>query len=478
MVISPPDSREGNTEVDESKLPEVTKWWKDNVGTQDESVYTRNIISRFDTDDNLKLLIVVDKLLTGFDEPKNTVLYIDKPLKSHNLIQAIARVNRLHPLKKFGLLIDYRGILAELDTTISKYQDLASRTQGGYDIKDIDGLYSAMSSEYKRLPHLYNQLWAIFAGVKNKNDTEQLRAVLVPKMEERAGEMLDIHQKTRDDFFEALTAFAGCLKVALQSATFFTDKSFTEQDRNLYKETVKQMTSLRQWAMQVSGEQVNYDDYAEQVKKLLDKHVTGVAVHEPDGVYEVGKMGKTEKQEEWDNNKTRNETDIIKTRVTKMIEQELRDDPYAQEAFSKLLRMVIEETEKLFDHPLKQYLLFREFEAQVEARKLSDIPDALAVNKHAQAYYGVFKKELPEVFAVNDDQVQDKWTKLAFEVDTIIVKAVAENSLNPQDIEKAVKTNLLPKLFAACREIGAGMNQVNRIVETIIQILRVGLMKS
>ncbi|HAX4920246.1 TPA: type I restriction endonuclease subunit R [Escherichia coli] len=478
VVISPPDTREGNTEVDESKLPEVTKWWKDNVGTQDESVYTRNIISRFDTDDKLKLLIVVDKLLTGFDEPKNTVLYIDKPLKSHNLIQAIARVNRLHPLKKFGLLIDYRGILAELDTTIGKYQDLASRTQGGYDIKDIDGLYSAMSSEYKRLPHLYNQLWAIFVGVKNKNDTEQLRAILVPKMEERDGEMVDIHQKIRDDFFEALTAFAGCLKVALQSATFFTDKSFTEQDRNLYKETVKQMSSLRQWAMQVSGEQVNYDDYAEQVKKLLDKHVTGVAVREPDGVYEVGKMGKTEKPEEWDNNKTRNETDIIKTRVTKMIEHELCDDPYAQEAFSKLLRMVIEETEKLFDHPLKQYLLFREFEAQVEARKLSDIPDALAVNKHAQAYYGVFKKELPEVFAVNDDQVQHKWTKLAFEVDTIIVKAVAENSLNPQDIEKAVKTSLLPRLFTACREIGAGMNQVNRIVETIIQILRVGLMKS
>ncbi|EFN6208829.1 type I restriction endonuclease subunit R [Escherichia coli] len=478
VVISPPDTREGNTEVDESKLPEVTKWWKDNVGTQDESVYTRNIISRFDTDEKLKLLIVVDKLLTGFDEPKNTVLYIDKPLKSHNLIQAIARVNRLHPLKKFGLLIDYRGILAELDTTIGKYQDLASRTQGGYDIKDIDGLYSAMSSEYKRLPHLYNQLWAIFAGVKNKNDTEQLRAVLVPKMEERDGEMVDIHQKTRDDFFEALTAFAGCLKVALQSATFFTDKSFTEQDRNLYKETVKQMSSLRQWAMQVSGEQVNYDDYAEQVKKLLDKHVTGVEVREPDGVYEVGKMGKSEKPEEWDNNKTRNETDIIKTRVTKMIEQELRDDPYAQEAFSKLLRMAIEEAEKLFDHPLKQYLLFREFEEQVEARKLSDIPDALAVNKHAQAYYGVFKKELPEVFAVNDVQVQDKWTKLAFEVDNIIVKAVAENSLNPQDIEKVVKTSLLPLLFTACREIGAGMNQVNRIVETIIQILRVGLMKS
>ena len=70
------------------------------------------MVERFENDDKLKILIVVDKLLTGFDEPQNTVLYIDKPLKEHNLIQAIARVNRLHPKKKFGLLIDYRGILS------------------------------------------------------------------------------------------------------------------------------------------------------------------------------------------------------------------------------------------------------------------------------------------------------------------------------------------------------------------------------
>ena len=133
---------------------------------------------------------MVDKLLTGFDEPKNAVLYIDKPLKGHNLIQAIARVNRLHPDKKFGLLIDYRGILSELDTTIKEYQDL-SRTQGGYDIDDIDGLYQQMSTEYKRLPQLYKELWAIFDGVKNKSDTEALRHALLPRMEEINGEMVD-----------------------------------------------------------------------------------------------------------------------------------------------------------------------------------------------------------------------------------------------------------------------------------------------
>ncbi|HHF3237733.1 TPA: type I restriction endonuclease subunit R [Vibrio alginolyticus] len=475
VVMSPPDSREGNTAVDEATTPEVTQWWKDNVGSLDEQAYTKHLIERFDNDDSLKILIVVDKLLTGFDEPKNSVLYIDKPLKEHNLIQAIARVNRLHPKKKFGLLIDYRGILAELDTTIQKYQDLASRTQGGYDINDIAGLYNQMSTEYKRLPQLYKQLWAIFDGVNNKNDIEQLRQVLVPKIEEHEGELVDVHLKVREDFYEALTAFASCLKVALQSATFFEDKSFSEQERRHYKETVKQFSSLRQLVQQDAGEKIDYDEYAEQVKKLLDKHVVGVEVKEPGGVYEVGKMGQKQQPEDWGEDKTRNETDIIKTRVTRMIEQELRDDPYAQEAFSKLLRQAIEEAEKLFDHPLKQYMLFREFEEQVQERRLNDIPDAFAGNRHAQAYFGVFKKVLPEALAVLDQQVQNKWVKVAFEIDQEVETSVAENSINSQNIEADIRKKLLPRMFKECKAIGGGMDQAKKIVEMIVQITRVGL---
>ncbi|WP_429119804.1 type I restriction endonuclease subunit R [Aeromonas allosaccharophila] len=475
VVMSPPDSREGNTEVDESTTPLVTQWWEENVGTQDEQVYSKALIERFaDENDPLKLLVVVDKLLTGFDEPKNTVLYIDKPLKEHNLIQAIARVNRLHPKKQFGLLIDYRGILSELDTTIGKYQDLASRTQGGYDVDDLKGLYNQMGTEYKRLPQLYQTMWGIFAGVKNKQDIEQLRQVLVPRMEDLDGELVDVNLKVREDFYEALTAFASCLKVALQSASFFEDSAFSEEDRRHYKETVKQLSSLRQLVQQDAGEQVDYDEYAEQVKKLLDKHVVGVEVKEPGGVYEVGKMGQKQ-PEEWSENKTRNETDIIKTRVTRMIEQELRDDPYAQEAFSKLLRQAIEEAEKLFDHPLKQYMLFREFEEQVQERRLSDIPDAFAGHRHAQAYFGVFKKVLPEVFAITDSQVQEKWIKLAFEIDTIVDASVAEHSINPQNIEAGIRKQLLPRMFQECKNIGSGMEQAKKIVEMVVQITRVGL---
>ncbi|MDK2779227.1 MAG: type I restriction endonuclease subunit R [Pseudomonadota bacterium] len=475
VIMSPPDSREGNTSVDESALPEVTQWWNENVGKEDEQDYTKRMIKRFaDNDDPLKMLIVVDKLLTGFDEPKNTVLYIDKPLKEHNLIQAIARVNRLHPKKEFGLLIDYRGILAELDTTLSKYQDLASRTQGGYDIDDIQGLYEQMSTEYKRLPHLYKTLWAIFDGVKNKQDIEQLRQVLVPRIEDKDGELVDVNMKVREDFYEALSNFASCLKVALQSATFFEDKSFTDADRRHYKETVKQMSNLRQLVKQDTGERVDYDAYAEQVKKLLDKHVVGVEVREPSGAYEVGKMGQ-QKKEDWTDEKTRNETDIIKTRVTRMIEQDLQDDPYAQEEFSKLLRKAIEDAEKLFDHPMKQYMLFQEFAEQVEQRKLNDIPDAFAGNRHAQAYFGLFKQILPEVFTVMDSQVQDKWVRLAFDIDEAVTQSVAENSINPQNIEADIRKKLLPMLFKEAKSIGAGMDQAKKLVERIVQITRVGL---
>tara|TARA_Y100000588_G_scaffold389221_1_gene491425 strand:- start:2092 stop:2577 length:486 start_codon:yes stop_codon:yes gene_type:complete len=158
-----------------------------------------------------------------------------------------------------------------------------------------------------------------------------------------------------------------------------------------------------------------------------------------------------------------------------MIEQDLRDDPYAQEAFSKLLRQAIEEAEKLFDHPLKQYMLFQEFEEQVRDRKLSDIPDAFSGNRHAQAYFGVFKKLLPEALAVMDQQIQDKWVKLAFDVDQSVEASVAENSINPQNIEADIRKKLLPRMFQECKAIGGGMDQAKKIVEMVVQITRVGL---
>jgi type I restriction enzyme R subunit len=429
------------------------------------------MIEAFAGDDGPDLLIVIDQLLTGFDEPRNAVLYIDKNLKQHNLIQAIARVNRLHPHKKHGLLIDYRGILGELDITIAQYQDLATRTQGGYSIEDLDGLYSPMSTEYKKLPDLYQRLWAIFAEVKNTQDIEQMLAVLLPRLEERDGVQVDSRQKARDDFYALLSEFAGCLSIALQSQAFFQDKSVSENTRRQYKETVKQLSNLRQRLKQITGDTVDYDEYAVQVRKLMDKHVLGIDVREAKGTYLVGEMG-SHHPENWSDEKARNEKDIIQTRVTREIDQ-LLDDPYAKKRFSELLRQVIAEADALFDHPLKQYLLFKSFDEQVQQRQLDELPQQVRGNPHVQAYYGAFKLVLAEQQVATDES----WVALAEQTDAIVDQAVREFSINPLNIEASIRQQLLPLYFMALKPLGMGMDSVQALVEQVVQIVRAGTRK-
>ena len=475
IIISPPDSREGHTDVDESSLLEVLQWWKDEVGrggltNRFAEDYERDTVDAFATDGPPDLLIVVDKLLTGFDEPRNTVLYIDKPLKEHTLIQAIARVNRLHEQKQYGLLIDYRGILEELDTSIQKYQDLASRTQAGYDIDDLEGLYTQMSTEYRRLPILHDRLWSIFAGVRNRRDREQFRQVLIPEyVEDADGDSYDKKQEIREDFYEVLTEFGLCLKLALSSRSFFEDGSFGEDTIAEYKRDLRYFTSLRRTARQDAQETVDYSAYEQQIRGLVDKHVVGEGVEDSAGVYIVGELGQD--PGDWSEEKTRNETDLIKTRVRRTIEQDLAADPYAQKVFSELLQAAIAEAEALFDHPTKQYALFRAFEEKLDERRIDDIPEVLKDEPHARAYFGVFRLVLGEDdFASLSDNDRQALVDLAVIADGAVERSVAEHSLNPQSIEASITKALLPAFYKPM-----GMDKAKEVIEKIIHITRVGL---
>ncbi|EOX4429897.1 type I restriction endonuclease subunit R [Vibrio alginolyticus] len=471
VAMSPPDTREGHDTIDGESKDIVQNWWKENVGNQDEKAYTQHIIDEFGKDDGPDIMIVVDKLLTGFDEPKNTVLYIDKPLKQHNLIQAIARVNRLHQKKQFGYLIDYRGILKELDASIASYQELEERIKGGFDIDDLKGLYSRMDTEYKKLPGFYSDLWAIFEGVQNRQDGQALRQALAPKIDTIDGQLTDTNQKKREDFYSALTAFSNCLKVALQSATYFEDKSFDDR-RELYKKTLKSMSELRKQVREDAEETVDYDEYAENIRTMLDKHIGGVEIQESKGAYLVGNMGKNVKPEELTDDEARNKKDAITGRVTKMIEQDLADDPYAQEYFSKLLKQAIQQAKDMFDAPVKQYLLFADFEEQVKERNIDGIPtDRFAeldpkVKRHVQAYFGLFLKHLSDVTSLSEE---DRFN-YAMQIDEVVTASVAEFSINPQEIENQIRRKLLPVLFKAI-----GMDTAKVIIADVIQITRLGV---
>jgi type I restriction enzyme R subunit len=468
IVISSPDTREGHEEVDEAELPEVLQWWKENV-PGDAEAYERQVIEDFSTEGRPDLLIVVDKLLTGFDEPRNAVLYIDKPLKQHNLIQAIARVNRLHEQKKFGLLIDYRGILSELDSALTEYQNLADQTQGGFDIDDIDSLYANVSTEYKRLPALHDALWAIFASVRNRNDIEQYRQVLVPRYaDDEAGESTDIHQKVREDFYEALTAFGMCLRTALATRSFFEDGAFSEAQIAAYKRDLKFFSNLRRMAKQDAHETVDFSAYEDQIRKIVDRYVIGEDVVSDGNLLVVNDLAKQAPPEEWSEEKTRNETDIIRTRLTRTIEQDLVEDPYAQRHFSELLKAAIAEASALFDHPLKQYALFKDVEDRVADRKVDGTPGALNGMRHATAYFGIIRLAIGDGRTLGADV--DSFAAAAIDIDGMVQTAVAENSLNPANVEAAIRKAVLPRLFVL-----TGLDLARAITDQVVEVTRVGL---
>lgn len=468
VVISAPDTREGHEDTDSTKDPEIQAWWKANVGN-DAEAYETKVIEDFGEDGAPDILIVVDKLLTGFDEPRNAVLYIDKYLKGHNLLQAIARVNRLHEAKKHGFLIDYRGILSELDTSIQDYQNLADQTQGGYDIDDLVGTVTNVSMEYKRLPALYDDLWAIFSDVDNKQDREQFRRVLMPQfVESETGAAVDPNQKTREDFYEALTSFGMCLKLALSSRSFFEDGAFDEKTIQGYKRDLKFFTEIRIQAKRDAQETVDFSAYETQIRNLVDKQVVGQEIIDPDGVILVGEMGNIEDPEDWSDEKTRTEADLIKTRIRKTIEQDLIDDPYAQRVFSEMLKDAIREAEALFDHPHKQYTMFDDLEGMVAGRDTPNVPDGFGDNKMAQAFYGAF------ALSVKSDQMitlgDTKLVEEALFIDGVVQEAVRAHSINPASIEAEIRKSLLPRLFGLL----GGLDAATVVVDQVIDIVRAG----
>jgi type I restriction enzyme R subunit len=133
--------------------------------SQDER---KRLIERFKTqDDPLKILIVCDMLLTGFDAPVEQVMYLDSPLKEHTLLQAIARVNRTADHKDYGLVVDYWGVSQSLQEALAIFSPT-----------DIKGAMEPKADELPRLQARHAAAMRFFAKVKDKGDLEQCVAAL------------------------------------------------------------------------------------------------------------------------------------------------------------------------------------------------------------------------------------------------------------------------------------------------------------
>ena len=476
VVMSAPDTREGHQKVEnEDELPEIEKWWHANVGNQREDEYTREVVKAFGRDDGPDILIVVDKLLTGFDEPRNSVLYIDKGLKEHDLIQAIARVNRRHEHKEYGLLIDYRGILKELDMAIDQYRKLAEQQESGFNPEEIEGIVQRTEERYQDLPRLHDRVWSLFDEVKNPNDLEQFKQLLIPTIvQDSEGQRIDKNQKRRDDFFHALNEFGACLKLALSSSDFYEDP-ILQRRAPRYKADLKFFTQLRKIIRETLLEDVDVQVHEEEILKLVDTFVKGENIQEGRGILPlVDLMNKDPKEENdpttWSGEKQRNEAEIIKSRLTKTIEEDLRDDPFAQKRFSEMLLEAIKQAEEQFEHPYQQYSIFEHLDQKLKSGELPGYPNELQQDRKLRAYYGVLRMLVEPQLGADKSSVRDSdYVQNARLIDEVINNARTQHSLDPIEMEKKIRGQLLGKLFHFTNK---QMDLTRGLLDSIMDIVR------
>lgn len=253
VVMSAPDTRENNEDIHSSESPEVNQYYELLKAKYGPDI-DKNIIQLYENGESIELLIVIDKLLTGFDVPQTIVMYLCRKLREHTLLQAIARVNRVFPGKDFGYIIDYAGIMAELQEALENY----SGDDDSFDPEDLAGSLTDISEEINKLPRVHADVLNIFKTISNKLNIDEYIVFLSD-------------QSIRDDFYNKFNVFARILKIALSSLDFHNTSS--EKEIQQYKDDLKKFAGVRVAANSVYLDKISFTQYEKQLQKLLDQHV-------------------------------------------------------------------------------------------------------------------------------------------------------------------------------------------------------------
>ncbi len=405
VLISSIDEREGEDSAYEQSSELVHKFWKRMMNEHGNSkIYEKNLISRFKKQKDPEIIIVVDKLLTGFDEPRNTVLYLTRNLQGHKLLQAIARVNRIYPDKEFGYIIDYYGVIENLDNALQLYSSLAE-----FDKDDLEGTMTDINEEIKQLPQKHSELWDIFKTVANKRDAEAYQVLLKD-------------EAIRVLFYDKLAKFAKALKLALSSMKFHEQAS--EKTISRYKEDLTFFMKLRLAVVERYSDTIDYKQYEGQIQKLIDTHITTDSVEVITSLVDIFDKEKFQAEVENTVGKAA-KADKIASRTSKYISEKMDEDPAFYKKFSQLLREAIADYEA---HRLSevQYLnRVQEIMDSVLAHTDTDMPEALRSEDVAKAFFGLTVEALKE--KLQDDIVKREISvQTALKVDELIKAAVLD----------------------------------------------------
>ena len=353
-------------------------------------------------DGEIDILIVCSKLLTGFDAPICQVLYIDKELKEHGLLQAIARTNRLYEGKDYGLIVDYRGLIEKLDTAMDMYSGAGLEN---FDSGDLKGVVVDIMTALGDLRNAYSQLIELFAMVKDKDDSEAVEVFLAD-------------DKIREDFYNRLCAFGRALNLVLNAEQAYN--ALSKDERKKYQDTFVFFVKVRRSVKIRYCDAIDNSEYEPLMQNLLDTHLSVAGLKQITNPIDILNKDDFEKELE-ELGSLRSKADAITSRMTKSISEKRNENPAYYDSFSKRIKEALElYKEKVIseaEYLAKMRTIMEDYHA---GKSTVSYPERIKNNVHAQAFFGVLNAIFDEV---KDEQITPDFVAEVSEEVTKIISA-------------------------------------------------------
>jgi len=236
---------------------------------QDTEVFDKEVKSKFVKEPGqMKLLIVVDKLLTGFDAPPATYLYIDKPMRDHGLFQAICRVNRLDSEdKEYGYIVDYRDLFKSLERSVHDY---TSEALDGYDQEDVAGLLSnRLEKAQERLEEARETIKALCEPVEPPKDTAAYLRYFCAK-DTADKEALKENEPKRVALYKLAVSL---IRAYANLANELPEAGYSAQEIEKIKQEVDYYEKVRTEVKLASGDYIDLKMYEPAMRHLIDTYI-------------------------------------------------------------------------------------------------------------------------------------------------------------------------------------------------------------
>lgn len=390
VVISDDD---GIIEEDDSRKAEVAAYLKKVKESYNSSIqkYEQDVIASFKNNpDGIEIIIVVDKLLTGFDAPRNTVLYLVRDIKDHNLLQAIARVNRLFDNdsleKSSGYIVDYSENAKNLKNAMQLFSN--------FDEQDVAGTLVDLDDKIAELQNEYARVHDFFRGIENTRDDE----AYIQKLKDEVD---------RKSFYEAVNEFTRTFKEGMALRDF--GQAFPDID--LYRCELKKFTEIKRSVALRYADDIDLKKYRRALIEILDQYVDADGIEvltEPIDVMDAAGFNKA--VEVFDSESSRAEAIAAQTKRT--ITEYYEKDPEFYGKFSEKVRQIIEDMHlgRLADiEALKE---LQSIQKQVAQREAGEISQVLESDPVAGLLYRNFSSDVFSLGLDNEEEVSKKLSEI------------------------------------------------------------------